>query len=675
VSLVAELKRRNVFRVGTAYAIIAWLLIQAADILLGNFGAPGWVFKSFATLLVLGFPVALFLAWAYEMTPEGVKRAESLGPDYVAAPQAGRRLDLLIVVGLAAVLVVFTVDKLWDSGSPGESREVASGVSATSDPGDASAGVVAQGPMPTVPAATETSIAVLPFANLSPDPEQEFFADGIMEDILTRLSGIGGLRVISRTSVMRYRGTTLSIPQIAAELGVTHVLEGSVRRSGDRVRITGQLIRAQDDAQLWAEGFDRDLADVFAVQTEIAGQIAERLQLRLTERDRRHMAQRGTTNPRAYEAYLRGRATFHRPFSSVAEAGAIRDEALHHFGTALEYDPEYGAAYAGMARARLAFLQMFSSDQAWAQHRKAVELAKRAIELAPDQAAGYVRLGAALRIAGDAPAAREQFERAYELEPDDPDTLTALAQIHHAEGRLLQSIELLRRTLLVEPGVAMHHNMLAQAYEALGEWELARASYRQAWEEISPQPFRLECMILHTYLAEGDFERGRAAFRQLRLAEPPPLGIACAISAGLTLRDREAVEELLEYGRSIGFEGVNPIVVASAKSWVDHDTATIEALLEANERRILEELPRGSASNREANLAVLAQLRGQREAALEHFTRAVEFGYRAAGLRNTTHPSWEAVIEQAGFAGLVDRMEAELAQMRAELAVQDGGPG
>jgi TolB-like protein len=225
MSLIAELKRRNVFRVGAAYAIVAWLLIEVASVLLPTFDAPDWVMKAFSSLVILGFPLALIFAWAFELTPEGIKRESAVSPDESITHVTGRKLDFAII-GLLALAVVFMfVDNYVLEAEPEEAGITAGSVT------------------------EEKSIAVLPFANMSGDPEQEFFSDGISEELLNVLAKVKGLRVTSRTSAFAFKGTNTSIPDIAEKLGVEHVLEGSVRMAGDRVRITTQLIEVETDSR------------------------------------------------------------------------------------------------------------------------------------------------------------------------------------------------------------------------------------------------------------------------------------------------------------------------------------------------------------------------------------------------------------------------------------------
>jgi len=246
LSFFDELKRRNVFRVGIAYLIGGWLVIQVADIVLENIGAPAWVMKAILLLTVLGFLVALFFAWAFEATPEGIKRESEIDRSQSITRVTGRKLDRSIIVMLVIALAYFVWESRVSDRAP-------------------------------VSVSTDASVAVLAFENMSPDPENAFFAEGISEEILNVLAAVDGLRVASRTSAFSFADSDTPIPEIASQLDVAHVLEGSVRKQGMRVRITAQLIDASNDAHLWSDTYDRDLDDIFAVQEEIAVAISAAL--------------------------------------------------------------------------------------------------------------------------------------------------------------------------------------------------------------------------------------------------------------------------------------------------------------------------------------------------------------------------------------------------------------
>ncbi len=272
MSFFAELKRRNVIRVGIAYVIVAWLILQFADVVLNNIEAPGWVFQVIMLVLGIGLPLALFFAWAFEMTPEGLKKEKDVDRSQSIAPQTGKKLNNTILVLLALAVTYLLFDKFSGPAQPGSDHFSQQTASQTTDANEKSALT----PRSHRPARSRsTPIAVLPFANRSDEKEDLFFTDGIHDDLLTQLAKIDDLKVISRTSVMKYRDTEKTIPEIAAELGVTTILEGGIQRAGKRIRINAQLIDVATDEHLWAETFDREMTmeNIFDIQTEITRQI------------------------------------------------------------------------------------------------------------------------------------------------------------------------------------------------------------------------------------------------------------------------------------------------------------------------------------------------------------------------------------------------------------------
>src|SRR6266404_5853119 len=308
-----ELKRRNVYKVAIAYAVVAWLLIQIATQVFPFFEIPNWAVRLVVLLLVIGFPVALILAWAFELTPEGIKRAEFA--DELPKKSARSRAWIYVVVIAGAISVgLFLVGRYTAPNKQG-----------------GAIGVVTK------------SIAVLPFENLSHDPDNAYFADGIQEEILTRLSKIADLKVISRTSTQRFKTAPDNLLEIAKQLGVANILEGSVQRSTDQVRVNVQLIKAATDTHLWADTFDRRVTDVFAVESEIAKAVADTLQAKLSGAEQSAIAARPTENSEAHELYLRGRYFF-------GKRGADNlKRAIDYFNQAIAKDPNYAPAYAGIA--------------------------------------------------------------------------------------------------------------------------------------------------------------------------------------------------------------------------------------------------------------------------------------------------------------------------------------
>ena len=291
MNIFDELNRRNVFRVGFAYAVVGWLVAQVADVALESFGAPDWVMKTLLFLILLGFVLALFIAWVYEMTPEGIKRESQVDRTQSVVQSTGRKLDRIIIGFLAVAVIFLLADPFGHDSEPISPK-------ATSTP-------VVSEPAADESAPIDKSVAVLPFAFRSNNPDDEFFAEGMHDDLLTQLAKIGSLKVISRTSVMEYKDTTKKIPQIADELGVSTIVEGGVQRSGSRIRFNAQLIDAQTDEHLWAETYNRELTaeNLFDIQAEIARAIAQALHATLSPEEEANISRVLTNNLEAWESY------------------------------------------------------------------------------------------------------------------------------------------------------------------------------------------------------------------------------------------------------------------------------------------------------------------------------------------------------------------------------------
>lgn len=333
MSLFAELKRRNVIRVGVAYLIAAWLVLQIIDVVGPILGIPDWVPQTLLLLLGLGLVAALIIAWAYELTPDGIRRESRVDPDASITVQTGRKLNQITIGLLVAVLAVVATDRLIpESGTPAEPAPIVQDVAAT--PAEAAVTATGQKAGAVPPGDARESVAVLPFAAMSSGVDDEYFADGLTEEILNSLAALPELLVTARTSSFHFKGQNLPVQQIAATLGVGHVVEGSVRRAGERVRITAQLIRAGDGFHLWSDTYDRTLEDIFAVQEDIAEKIAETLDVVLSDDKRQAMRAAGIGNVAAFIAYQKGMDAYDRahktdwPQVLLVDATRWLDEAL-----------------------------------------------------------------------------------------------------------------------------------------------------------------------------------------------------------------------------------------------------------------------------------------------------------------------------------------------------------
>ncbi len=321
-SFWGELKRRNVVRVAIAYAIVSWLILQLADVVLDNIEAPNWVFQAILLLLIIGFPVALIFAWAYELTPEGLKKEKDVDRTESITHITGRKLDFAIIGVLLVALAVFAVERF------------------VLQPDRAPA---TDAPQEIVTTEVQQSIAVLPFVNMSADPEQEYFSDGIAEEILNGLAKVPGLPVVARTSAFSFKGQNIDIREVGETLNANHVLEGSVRKAGDRLRITAQLISVADGYHLWSETYDRQMDDIFAIQEEIARAVISELEVTLGLADETNLLRQGTTNTEAYNWFLRGNYYIGR------QTPEAFDKAIESYAKAIELDPEFAGGHGGLA--------------------------------------------------------------------------------------------------------------------------------------------------------------------------------------------------------------------------------------------------------------------------------------------------------------------------------------
>jgi TolB-like protein len=402
VQVLEELQRRNVVRVAIGYIVSSWLLIQAADLVLENIGAPAWVMQTILLVLALGFPVVLFFSWAYEVTPEGIKRESEVDRSQSITHVTRRKLDKAITAVLIIALAYFAVDKYVLSERPDAVLPQTVAESVVEEPAAPTA----------VDEVIGKSIAVLPFVNMSDDKSSEYFSDGLADTVLHMLAQIRELRVAARTSSFKFRDQALDISEIGTQLNVASVLEGSVQRSGDTIRVTAQLIDVSNGYHLWSGNFDRELDDVFAIQDEIANEVVAALKISLLGESGNRIVSDDTNNVDAYTEFLLGINDLSSP-STVTLPTAIE-----HLHEAIRHDPNYARAHSSLGRA---YLEL--SDYGLMNMTEAIVVARsaasRALDIAPHSSEALAVIGLAERLNGQELMAGQLLEKAIENGPSD----------------------------------------------------------------------------------------------------------------------------------------------------------------------------------------------------------------------------------------------------------------
>jgi TolB-like protein/Tfp pilus assembly protein PilF len=486
-SLFTELKRRNVFRVAIAYLVLSWLVLQVGETLAPALHLPDWVDSLLAFFLILGFPIAIFFAWAFELTPEGLKKEKDVDRSQSITTTTGRKLDFSIIALLGAALVYF----IWVS----QSNELPS---TADEPADVVAASLARfANLIDAPDAAGPSIAVLPFVNMSSDVEQEYFSDGLSEELLNLLAKIPALRVASRTSAFSFKGKDVTIGDVGRELNVGHVLEGSVRKSGTRIRITAQLIDVETDTHLWSETWDRTLDDVFAIQDEIAQVVVEQLRIEILGA----APQVAETSAEAYGLVLQAR---HNSRRRSVEGYRTAEELLK---SALELDPNYAPAWAQLGLTFIVSSQIATIRGARESAALGIDAAKKALELDPNNTQALSTL-ASIEIASnyDNAAAIQYVERALTVSPGDSNALNTASGIAMIVGDYETGKKLSRSMALVDPlNTGAHLNYGHSAYFA-DDFDDAIESFERVIE-LNPDAAGLHYYIANILWAQGKYEQ------------------------------------------------------------------------------------------------------------------------------------------------------------------------
>jgi adenylate cyclase len=564
LSFFNELKRRNVFKVTIAYVIVSWLIAQVLQLVFESFETPAWVMKTVLVLLATGVPIAVFFAWAFEMTPDGLKREHEVDRSQSIAPQTGQKLNHMILAVLILALGYFAYDKfVVSAGRNTAAIEIAVEEATTQ-------ALSEQAEIEEATLEPDKSIAVLPFVNMSADASNEFFSDGLSEELLNLLAKIPELRVTSRSSAFSYKGKDFKITDVGRELNVSNVLEGSVRKAGNQVRITAQLIAVDGDVHLWSETYDRSLDDIFAIQDEIASAVVAQLKIKLFG----DLPTVQESNPEAFAIFLQG-----RHFSNLlTPEGWEQSNVLYK--QALAIDPDYATAWAGLGRnyVNLTGYNLLSTEEGYPM---AIEASNRALAIDPLNAMAHSNLGwIAMVNDGDLVVAAKHFERALELEPTNISLIRNSADLVRSLGRMDEAIMLSEYGVARDPINPVGHFNLSNYYILVGRLDEAITSARTALS-LSPGTGGAQYRLGEALLRKGEPEQALVAFQQEEDDEWRVKGTALALyELGKLTEYEEAFSELRERWGDRW-----PIEVAHVYAWIgdeDQAFAWLEKALEAN---------------------------------------------------------------------------------------------
>jgi TolB-like protein/Tfp pilus assembly protein PilF len=633
----AELKRRSVYKVAIAYAVVAWLLLQAASILFPTFEAPPWVMKVFVATVVLGFPIALILAWAFEMTPQGIKRTEDV--DLAPSHRSKKRTWIYVVVAASALSIgLFFLGRYT-----GQRR---------------SAGEEARPRAASLPA---NSIAVLPFENLSSDKENAFFAQGVQDEIITTLSKISGLKVISRTSTARYQSRPENLPEIARELRVANILEGTVQKAGDRVHINVQLIQAETDAHLWAQSYDRELLDIFSVEGEVAKRIADALRTTLSPQEKARVETKPTDNTDAYVLYLQGREYQTRPDNFLQDFRT----AAQLFEQAITRDPNFALAHARLSAVMSQIYHWFEPTAA--RKQKARAEATEALRLQPELGEAHTALGLYLYY-GEAnyEGALREFALATRALPNDGDVGLYIAAVQRRQGRWAEAIAAYKHAEAIDPRNQITLYDASQTYFGLRDWTAALRGLDRVLE-LAPDSVNVKIQRGYTeFFRSGNTAAIKTALQSIPAnADPDGVVTFARWDVSLMERDPAAAEKALALCRLdvITSQPGAPLPKSYLQGCIDllrNDATRARTDFEAA-RPALEKTVTDSPQDaiRHAQLGLLYAYMGRKEDALREARRAVEL-----------KPLWRDAIEGAAaqaFQALILARTGEIDKAISEI--------
>ncbi|SVB17995.1 uncharacterized protein METZ01_LOCUS170849 [marine metagenome] len=624
-SIIDELKDRKVIRTVVSYAVVAFVIMQLVEIVFPIFDFPKWTAQFVIILLALGLPVSVVVSWIFDRTPEGFVKAVPTSSSVSKTedntrPFYAKKRNIFLVAGVVGGLAIGWLVPRGDR----EAERIA-----------------------------ERSIAVLPFDNLSDSKEDEYFSDGITEEIITQLSKVSDLLVISRTSVLQYKGTTKTIREIGEELGVAAILEGSVRRDGDNLRITGQLIDTDSDQHLWADTYDRRMENIFQIQTDVATRIAEALDARISRSEKRSMATVPTQNVEAYTLYLKGRTEY---FNYTYEGF---EKSIDYYRQALKLDPSYALAYSGMGDS---YGQMFIDNQDELYSELSIQSSEKALSINKDLAEGYKARALISTYLGRISEAIDMNKRAIELGYFMAESNLAFA--YWWQGDLSKSLRHHLRGRQSDPYNLRVVYILALAYQALEDYDELHNLISDAMEK-HPDGFELHDILITQYCIEGNWKKARATMERLLLLRPND-NHAHRVAADLFFfaRDYNAALDHLQKMKHVPPDYKIALAYVLLKKW---DRGWANTLLDEVIAQQLKRIDEGGDvwSRTRYTLAEAYSVMNDKDSSLNWLEKAVDKGwtqYRWIEI----DPRFDTIRDDQRYTQIIDRMKAIVARERME---------
>ena len=624
-SIIDELKDRKVIRTVVSYAVVAFVIMQLVEIVFPIFDFPKWTAQFVIILLALGLPVSVVVSWIFDRTPEGFVKAVPTSSSVSKTeddtrPFYAKKRNIFLVAGVVGGLAIGWLVPRGDR----EEERIA-----------------------------ERSIAVLPFDNLSDSKEDEYFSDGITEEIITQLSKVSDLLVISRTSVLQYKGTTKTIREIGEELGVAAILEGSVRRDGDNLRITGQLIDTDSDLHLWADTYDRRMENIFQIQTDVATRIAEALDAQISRSEKRSMATVPTQNVEAYTLYLKGRTEY---FNYTYEGF---EKSIDYYRQALKLDPSYALAYSGMGDS---YGQMFIDNQDELYSELSIQSSEKALSINKDLAEGYKARALISTYLGRISEAIDMNKRAIELGYFMAESNLAFA--YWWQGDLSKSLKHHLRGRQSDPYNLRVVYILALAYQALEDYDELHNLISDAMEK-HPDGFELHDILITQYCIEGNWKKARATMERLLLLRPND-NHAHRVAADLFLfaRDYNAALDHLQKMKHVPPDYKIALAYVLLKKW---DRGWAITLLDEVIVQQLKRIDEGGDvwSRTRYTLAEAYSVMNDKDSSLNWLEKAVDKGwtqYRWIEI----DPRFDTIRDDPRYTQIIDRMKAIVARERME---------